>query len=128
MNDERRRYAREHAAHFAVYSDERGFMSGLLSDLLAALADAERERGHYRDAGIRTFHEVEQVLGKALGYPSYGPEMFPDGKPNGSVCVGEHVPESLADEAAARIKKLEQQIVVLEAELSALGPINLIDE
>ena len=53
--------------------------------------------------------EIEQVLGKALGYPLYGPEMFPDGVPDGSVCVGDHVPESLADEAAARIGALTRE-------------------
>jgi hypothetical protein len=48
--------------------------------------------------------QIEQVLGRALGYPEYGPDMFPDGKPDGSVCVGECTPLDLAIEAANRLK------------------------
>lgn len=92
-----------------------------LSRAQERIAELEAEVAHYRDAGAKTFHEVEQVLGTALGYPAYGPEMFPDGVPDGSVCVGEHVPESLADEAAARIRRLE-------AELRSRGELRLVDE
>lgn len=65
---------------------------------------AEVER--LRHAAATTAHDVEQTLGRALRYPPYGPDMFPDGVPNGDVCVGDHVPESLADEAADLIERL----------------------
>jgi len=49
--------------------------------------------------------EVEQVLGKALGYPWYKDDQknFPGTTVADGVCVGDHVPESLLDEAARRI-------------------------
>ena len=56
------------------------------------------------------FHEIEQTLGKALGYPEFTAEFFPDGKPNGDVCVGEHTPETLAAEAARRLRELADTI------------------
>lgn len=51
-------------------------------------------------------YEAEQILGRALGYPAYGPEMFPDGIPNGDVCVGEHTIVTLALEIAAKTEQL----------------------
>ncbi len=52
--------------------------------------------------------EVEQVLGKALGYPYYkdDQENFPGATEDSGVCVGDHVPESLLAEAAHRIVDL----------------------
>lgn len=49
---------------------------------------------------------VEQVLGKALGYPMYSSDQknFPGTTDKDGVCVGEHVPESLLDEAAGKLK------------------------
>jgi hypothetical protein len=49
------------------------------------------------------FHEVDQTLGRALGYPEYAPDM---GAPEGDVCTGDHVPETLAMEAAGKIREL----------------------
>ena len=42
---------------------------------------------------------IQQTLGKALGYPNYPPR-------SDSVCVGEHVAETLAIEAARKIEQL----------------------
>jgi len=52
-------------------------------------------------------YEVEQVLGKALGYPKYSDDQknFPGTTEKDGVCVGEHVPESLLSEAAKKIEK-----------------------
>lgn len=60
------------------------------------------EAGYYQMA-----QEVEQSLGKALGYP----ELYPAASAvdDGTVCVGDHVPESLAEEAAETIEKLRKQ-------------------
>lgn len=68
-----------------------------------------------RDGYIRECHEVEQVLGKALsksqGFPWYkdSPQHFPYATEEDGVCVGEHVPGSLAMCAAHYIQELEQQ-------------------
>ena len=80
----------------------------------------------------RTVHEIEvarlraacakindvvcQELGKALGYPWYkdNQEIFPGAMEADGVCVGDHVAESLAAEAARRIERLEAQVAELE--------------
>lgn len=54
--------------------------------------------------------EICQTLGAALGYPKYSddPKNFPDvPKDDPGVCVGEHIAETLASEAAKRIADLE---------------------
>lgn len=50
-------------------------------------------------------NEVEQVLGKALGYPKYSEDQknFPGTTEADGVCTGDHVPESLLAEAAQRL-------------------------
>jgi hypothetical protein len=59
---------------------------------------------------IRECYEVEQALGKALGYPYVDHTVCPDCHPvtgctcgNPEVCVGEHTPSSIAEEAARKI-------------------------
>ena len=56
--------------------------------------------------------EVEQILGKVLGYPWYKDDQknFPGATEDDGVCVGEHVPETLAEEAASRILELQRLI------------------
>lgn len=60
----------------------------------------------------RLSHEVEQILGKALGYPWYKDDKknFPDATEADGVCVGDHVPESIAEEASNRIKSLKTRL------------------
>jgi predicted DNA-binding protein (MmcQ/YjbR family) len=55
--------------------------------------------------------EVEQVLGRALGYPLYADDQknFPGTTEADGVCVGDHVPASLADEAAREIARLRTE-------------------
>lgn len=55
-------------------------------------------------------HEICQILGEALHYPRYcdDEENFPDATKADGVCVGEHVAETLAKEAADCIKALER--------------------
>lgn len=48
--------------------------------------------------------EVDQVLGRALGYPTMGPEVGGD---HTTVCTGEHTVVTLAMEAAGRLSKTE---------------------
>lgn len=56
--------------------------------------------------------EIEQILGQALGCPWYkdDPKNFPDSTEEDGVCVGEHVPETLAIEAAKKIRDLEDKL------------------
>jgi hypothetical protein len=61
--------------------------------------------GHFAE-----HHEVTQALGKALGYPTEGPEVGGD---HSTVCVGDHAPGTLAQEAARRLTDLEQQLSAL---------------
>lgn len=82
---------------------------------------AELKRCQY--AYYKTAYEVEQALGKALHYPKYAddPKTFPEAAGTDAVCVGEHVPASLADEAAQRISELEREKArMLEAITAAL--------
>lgn len=75
------------------------------------LLDRVQELEAQRIAWIKECHEVEQTLGKALGYPFYCDlDSFPDATDADGVCVGEHIPATLAMEAAARILKLEEKI------------------
>lgn len=56
--------------------------------------------------------EVCQVLGKVLGYPWYKDHQknFPGSTEKDGVCVADGTAESLADQAAERIKNLELQL------------------
>ena len=55
--------------------------------------------------------EIEQILGKALGYPWYkdDPKNFPNATEADGVCVGDNTACSLANEAAKRIEDLEDE-------------------
>lgn len=80
--------------------------------LPSLIADLREARGRIKrlETGYSKMNEeVCQVLGKALGYPWFkdDPKNFPNATEANGVCVGEHVAESLADAAAARIKELE---------------------
>ena len=75
-----------------------------------------------------------QVLGKALGYPAIyvadGPEGeyivapdHPGARPTQDVCVGEHVAETLADEAANRLMLAESYLLAV-ATMLKIDPSN----
>lgn len=55
--------------------------------------------------------EIEQILGKALGYPYYMEDSknFPNATEADGVCVGDHTAWSLAMCAADKIKELEER-------------------
>jgi hypothetical protein len=82
----------------------------------AELTEARAEITRLWDAAAREAHDVEQILGKALGYPVAGPEIGGTGLPGGDVCVGEHVPASLAMEAVAALAEARAKIERLEQE------------
>lgn len=79
-----------------------GFGYGELCE--PAVRDLVRER----DRLLRERHGIVRSLGRALHYPAYpdDPRTFPDAVP-GDVCVGGRTAGSLADEAADRIRMLE---------------------
>ncbi len=60
--------------------------------------------------------EIQQILGKALGYPWFKDDQknFPGATEENGVCVGEHVAETLAMEAAAKITELKRKVEELE--------------
>ena len=60
----------------------------------------------------KEYFEIEQILGKALGYPWFkdDPKNFPDATEEHGVCVGDHVAVSLAMEAADKIKHLKDRV------------------
>lgn len=54
--------------------------------------------------------EISQILGKALGYPYFCDDKknFTEAVESDGVCVGDHVAESLAIEAANRLEAAEK--------------------
>lgn len=62
----------------------------------------------------KELNEVEQTLGRALGYPRYcdDQENFPGTTDADGVCTGDHTAVTLAMEAAARISKPEDQLLM----------------
>lgn len=69
------------------------------------------------DALMKEQAEIDQILGKALGYPRYcdSPEIFHGATEADGVCTGEHTAVTLAMEAASRIKELSGELVVQQA-------------
>ena len=76
---------------------------GNLEKLKSAYGMRQNEHQKHDDA-------ICQTLGKALGYPRYCDDQknFPGATEADGVCVGDHVAESLAEEAARRIKELTE--------------------
>ena len=67
------------------------------------------ENARLKDKWAESNHEIEQVLAQAIGgYPWYKDDQknFPGATEKDGVCVGDHVPESLASEAAHTITRL----------------------
>ncbi len=67
----------------------------------------------------KEMEEIEQILGKALGYPWFkdDQENFPNATEADGVSVGDHTAWSLACEAADKIKEQKEEISGLHAEL-----------
>ena len=77
---------------------------------LAAPDPRDTRIAELKKAASAQAHEIEQALGRALHYPNLkdDPKNFP-GVTEDYFCVGEHVPETLAIEAARRITELEAE-------------------
>lgn len=92
--------------------------------LLDALEEAERELIGRR----KECEEVEQVLGKVLGYPPYPvlngmdysqvPAVKTNAPDSEWVNIGDHVPGTIAEEAAQRIIDLERKVDWLASQLA----------
>jgi hypothetical protein len=88
----------------------------------ACPACLEKEVERLRIACSKQNNEIEQTLGKALGYPyiyvgetsTVGRAVvspnFPGAEKTDEVCVGDHVAETLAVEASDKIEKLKAQV------------------
>lgn len=85
----------------------------------AALPEDRRE--YFRAVGlagaIMRDHEIDQILGKALGYPN----LPPDWDAGDDVCTGDNVPESLAMEAADEITRLRDEMERVKAAARRIG-------
>ena len=76
----------------------------------------ENEHLHQQIRGYQAeVAEVDQTLGRALGYPTLGPEAGGD---HGTVCTGESTPASLAAEAAGKLDRLAAEVGRLRQALS----------
>lgn len=89
------------------------------SNPTGATTDAQAQRiAELTHAMAKSNDEITQVLGRALKYPWFKDDQnnFPGATEENGVCVGDHVAESLADEAAKRIAELEAQLATAQAE------------
>jgi hypothetical protein len=83
-----------------------------VANLEAELTNAQRAvKGYQAEC-----QEVEQALGQALGYPWYRDDEknFPNATDADGVCIGEHVPSSIALEAGRTITELKAKVKTLE--------------
>jgi hypothetical protein len=71
------------------------------------------------DACAKELNEVEQLLGKALNYFWYKDDQknFPGATEKDGVCVGEHVPASIAAEAANTITHFNRTFALMSKAL-----------
>lgn len=86
------------------------FCGGMGVCIVEPREETELERlERYVQGYQRECDEVQQILGKALGYPWYKDDQknFPGATEADGVCIGDHVPASIAAEAARRIAELE---------------------
>ena len=67
--------------------------------------------------------EIEQILGKALGYPWFKDDQcnFPNATEADGVAVGDHTAWSLAMEAADKIKSLQNELDIHSARVHNLS-------
>lgn len=97
--------------------------------LLSEIAALRGERERLRTAVSKSNDEICQSLGKALGYPWFKDDQanFPGSTEADGVCVGDHVAESIADEAASRLTQVERQRDEAYAVIERLGSSEAFD-
>ena len=71
-----------------------------------------KDYGDIIDKLRKESEEIEQILGKALGYPWFkdDPKNFPNATETDGVCVGVETVWSLAMIAADKIKELQSKV------------------
>lgn len=76
-----------------------------ITALEAELAEAKDKYDRLRQACIRDESDIQQTLGKVLGYPWFKDDQknFPGASEENGVCVGEHVAVTLAMQAAKQL-------------------------
>lgn len=79
-----------------------------IQSLTAQLEEWEAKTEKWKLAIAKENYEMDQILGKALSYPEAAEDIGGNG--DGSVCTGEHVPTTLAMEAANKIAFLKQAL------------------
>lgn len=101
----------------SVVDHETGFVSDKSSALASGSGD-HAELARLKAAMSKSNDEICQSLGKALGYPWFKDDQrnFPGATEGNGVCVGDHVAESIADEAASRISAILAENAALRAE------------
>ena len=75
---------------------------------------------HLRKVCVKNEDEVQQILGKALGYPWFKDDLinFPNATEADGVCVGDHVSITLAMEIADKLRVLQENLKrVIEAKM-----------
>lgn len=87
------------------------------------LRETEKDKAFYKDAAIRQNFEIEQILGKALGYPTFDtlPEIGGTTADKDIVFVFMHTAESIAEEAAGRLREAERLLKADEMSRAILG-------
>jgi hypothetical protein len=82
--------------------------AALLLGLKQKLIDAERLKVRM----MHEMHEVEQIAGKALGYPWYKDDQlnFTGATEADGVCIGEHVPVTIVAELAAKLAEFRKEV------------------
>ncbi|EGF96795.1 hypothetical protein [Brevundimonas diminuta] len=85
-------------------------IDALLTEAAACIREMVEWRDRTKIAYAKSNDQVCQSLGKALGYPWFKDDQvnFPRSTEADGVCVGEHVAESIADEAAKIITETTQ--------------------
>ena len=100
--------------------------AAVFHDALPALLDAADECARLREAWAREGEEIQQVAGRALGYPRYADDQanFP-GATGESVCVGEHVAVTIVQELAARHARLREVVEAANEWNEARGSLSV---
>ena len=86
----------------------------------ASISDLVDSNDHLKAAITKTNDSVCQTLGKVLGYPWYKDDLktFPYATGDKGVCVGDHVAESIAMEAAKELDELKLKLNLLKSDNS----------
>lgn len=87
---------------FQIVSEGRILAHGATPNFIQWLNELIDSAERYKQACIKQNHEIEQTLGRALGYPKYSDDqdIFPGATEDDGVCVFDQIAETLAKEAA----------------------------